>query len=251
MHLLDVARGFYGGWGIVAGQLPVATGLALGLVRQEPARRGPLRAGRRRGEHGRLARVAEPRRGLVAADRLPGDQQRLRHGHGGRPRVGRPGAVPPRRRLRDRRRARRRQRPRGRHRSDRRAAHHAHARSAARRARADDLPLPRPLGRRRRSRLPHEGGDRRSHGPRRPDRPRPRLGCSTSERPRPSSTRSTRSPTRRSPTRSTPPKRAPSPTLGALASGMYATGSAQQFARMLPGSPFGERELIFAGGLGA
>jgi pyruvate dehydrogenase E1 component alpha subunit len=35
MHLLDVERGFYGGWGIVAGQLPVATGLALALVRQQ------------------------------------------------------------------------------------------------------------------------------------------------------------------------------------------------------------------------
>ena len=34
MHLLDVDKGFYGGWGIVAGQLPVATGLALALVRQ-------------------------------------------------------------------------------------------------------------------------------------------------------------------------------------------------------------------------
>jgi pyruvate dehydrogenase E1 component alpha subunit len=34
MHLLDVDRGFYGGWGIVAGQLPIATGLALALVRQ-------------------------------------------------------------------------------------------------------------------------------------------------------------------------------------------------------------------------
>lgn len=34
MHLLDVQKGFYGGWGIVAGQLPVATGLALALVRQ-------------------------------------------------------------------------------------------------------------------------------------------------------------------------------------------------------------------------
>ena len=34
MHLLDTDRGFYGGWGIVAGQLPIATGLALGLVRQ-------------------------------------------------------------------------------------------------------------------------------------------------------------------------------------------------------------------------
>jgi pyruvate dehydrogenase E1 component alpha subunit len=34
MHLLDVERGYYGGWGIVAGQLPIATGLALALVRQ-------------------------------------------------------------------------------------------------------------------------------------------------------------------------------------------------------------------------
>src|SRR4051794_35337030 len=34
MHLLDADRGFYGGWGIVAGQLPLATGLALALVRQ-------------------------------------------------------------------------------------------------------------------------------------------------------------------------------------------------------------------------
>ncbi|HZV75421.1 MAG TPA: thiamine pyrophosphate-dependent enzyme [Conexibacter sp.] len=34
MHVLDVTRGYYGGWGIVAGQLPVATGLALALVRQ-------------------------------------------------------------------------------------------------------------------------------------------------------------------------------------------------------------------------
>lgn len=35
MHLLDVERNFYGGWGIVAGQLPIATGLALGIVRQD------------------------------------------------------------------------------------------------------------------------------------------------------------------------------------------------------------------------
>lgn len=35
MHLLDVDRGFYGGWGIVAGQLPIATGLAMAKVRQQ------------------------------------------------------------------------------------------------------------------------------------------------------------------------------------------------------------------------
>ncbi|MGH2964778.1 MAG: thiamine pyrophosphate-dependent enzyme [Solirubrobacterales bacterium] len=34
MHLLDPSRGYYGGWGIVAGQLPIATGLAMALVRQ-------------------------------------------------------------------------------------------------------------------------------------------------------------------------------------------------------------------------
>jgi pyruvate dehydrogenase E1 component subunit alpha len=37
MHLLDVSRGYYGGWGIVGGQLPLATGLALGIVRQQRA----------------------------------------------------------------------------------------------------------------------------------------------------------------------------------------------------------------------
>jgi pyruvate dehydrogenase E1 component alpha subunit len=42
----------------------------------------------------------------------------------------------------------------------------------------------------------------------------------------------------------------PPPLVSTLATGMYAPGSATQFARMLPGAPFGERELVFAGGLG-
>jgi pyruvate dehydrogenase E1 component subunit alpha len=42
----------------------------------------------------------------------------------------------------------------------------------------------------------------------------------------------------------------PAPELDSLAAGVYAPGSAEQFARMLPGSPFGERELVYAGGLG-
>ena len=42
----------------------------------------------------------------------------------------------------------------------------------------------------------------------------------------------------------------PPPPVSSLATGMYAPGSAAQFARMLPGAPFGERELVFAGGLG-
>jgi pyruvate dehydrogenase E1 component alpha subunit len=38
MHLLDVSRGYYGGWGIVGGQLPIATGMALSLVRRGEGR---------------------------------------------------------------------------------------------------------------------------------------------------------------------------------------------------------------------
>src|SRR6201989_3529922 len=34
MHLLDVSRGYYGGWGIIGGQMPIATGMALSLVRR-------------------------------------------------------------------------------------------------------------------------------------------------------------------------------------------------------------------------
>jgi pyruvate dehydrogenase E1 component alpha subunit len=43
----------------------------------------------------------------------------------------------------------------------------------------------------------------------------------------------------------------PAPEVDRLAAGMYAPGSDEQFARMAPGSPAGERELVFAGGLGA
>ncbi len=40
------------------------------------------------------------------------------------------------------------------------------------------------------------------------------------------------------------------PDLGTLAAGVYAPGSEAQFARMLPGSAFGEVELVYEGGLG-
>ena len=43
----------------------------------------------------------------------------------------------------------------------------------------------------------------------------------------------------------------PEPDVGELARSVYAPGSAGQFARMRPGSPFGEEELVFAGGLGS
>ena len=87
-----------------------------------------------------------------------------------RARVGRAGALQARRGVPDARRARRRQRPRGGHRGLRGAARNAPATTRARRPRAHDLPLPRPLGRRRRARLPHEGRDLRAPRRGRPDR---------------------------------------------------------------------------------
>ena len=119
-----------------------------------------------------------------------------------------------------------------------------------RRPRARHLPLPRPLGRRRRARLPHARRDRRAH-PARPDLPRARAARRRRAWATPSSTRC--SGTRRasaSPPRSRRRSRARRRRSSTLASGMYAPGSAAQFARMLPGAPFGERELVFAGGLG-
>jgi pyruvate dehydrogenase E1 component alpha subunit len=40
------------------------------------------------------------------------------------------------------------------------------------------------------------------------------------------------------------------PPVDRLAAGVYAAGSEEQFERMRPGSPVGEEELVFAGGLG-
>ena len=91
-----------------------------------------MRARRRRGEHGRLARVAQPRRAVAAADRLPRRQQQVRHGHGGRARVGRARAAQARERLPHARRGGRRRRPRGGDRGDARGCSTAPARSASR-----------------------------------------------------------------------------------------------------------------------
>jgi TPP-dependent pyruvate/acetoin dehydrogenase alpha subunit len=43
----------------------------------------------------------------------------------------------------------------------------------------------------------------------------------------------------------------PEPDVSELARSVYAPGSGGQFARMRPGSPFGEEELVFDGGLGS
>ena len=113
MHLLDVERHFLGGWGIVGGQLPIAVGVGARARLREQAERGAVPARRRRDQHRRLPRVAQPGRDLAPADRLPGHQQPLRHGHVGRDGLGRARAVEARRGLPHARRARRRQRPAG------------------------------------------------------------------------------------------------------------------------------------------
>ena len=71
-------------------------------------------------------------------------------------------------------------------------------------------------------------------------------------RPRPSSRRSTARADERGRRRAVEfADASPEPAVDRLAAGMYAAGSAEQFARMRPGSPFGEEELIFDAGLGA
>src|SRR6478609_7990450 len=98
MHLLDVERGFFGGWGIVAGQLPVAVGRARALqarLRVSNARRARRwRRLRRRGrERGAPAapRPRQARAGRPGSDDLPlsrpfGGRRRTQLPHQGRDR---------------------------------------------------------------------------------------------------------------------------------------------------------------------
>ena len=84
MHLLDVERRFFGGWGIVGAHLPIAAGAALALDLPRPAPRRALPVRRRRDRDRRVPRGAQPGRRLGPADRLPDHQQPVRHGHLGR-----------------------------------------------------------------------------------------------------------------------------------------------------------------------
>ena len=133
MHLLDVERHFLGGWGIVGGQLPLAVGAALALDYTGRAGRRALPVRRRRHQHRRLPRGAQPGRRLGPAGRLPGHQQPVRHGHLGRAGVGRARAVQAGVRLPDARRAGRRQRRAGGARGRRPAAARGARASAGRR----------------------------------------------------------------------------------------------------------------------
>ena len=78
------SKRFLGGYGIVGGNLPLATGVALACDYNGHRRRGRLHVRRRRVQPGHLRRVDEHRRAVEPAGGVHGDQQPVRHGHGAR-----------------------------------------------------------------------------------------------------------------------------------------------------------------------
>ena len=116
MHLLDVGRNFLGGWGIVGGQLPVATGVALSIARGDGEQAVLCELGDGATNIGAWHESLNLAGALAAAGRLPRHEQRLRDGDERRARLRRARALQARCVLPDARGARRRQRPRGGHR---------------------------------------------------------------------------------------------------------------------------------------
>ncbi len=250
MHLLDVGRGFYGGWGIVAGQLPVATGLALGLVRQDRPDAVVCELGDGAVNMGAWHESLN----LAAVWSLPIVVLVINNGYGMGTAVDRASAVPElfrradaygitgervdgndlgavidatRQLLTD---AREQRRPavlelmtyryRGHSVADAGLAYRTKEEIADHMAHDD------PIVRVRAQLL--------------------ELGATQAELEEIDAGADAQVAAAVEAADASP-----EPEVGALAEGMYAAGSAQQFARMLPGSPFGERELIFAGGLGS
>jgi len=248
MHLLDVSRGYYGGWGIVAGQLPIATGLALGLVRQGRSQAVLCELG-----DGAINMGAwHESLNLAAVWRLPVVFLVMNNEYGMGTSVERASAVTdlyrradaydlPAERVdgddllavaqaastmlaaaREERRAGVLELVTYRHRG-----HSVADAGLAYRTRGEvDEHIKRDPIFRVRELLAHEGlGDADLDV----------LLASAEEQVAASVQAALDS---------------PAPEVATLATGMYAPGSASQFARMLPGAPFGERELVFAGGLG-
>ncbi len=93
MHLLDVQRRFFGGWGIVGAHLPIATGTALALTYNDLPHAVLCQFGDGAVETGSFHEALNLAGVLGPADRLPDHQQPVRHGHVGRTVRGRAGAV--------------------------------------------------------------------------------------------------------------------------------------------------------------
>jgi pyruvate dehydrogenase E1 component alpha subunit len=248
MHMLDVGRGFLGGWGIVAGQLPIATGLALGLVRQRRNAAVLCELGDGAVNMGAWHESLN----LAALWGLPIVFLVINNDYGMGTSVEHASSEPEIYR--------------------RAAAFRMHGE----RVDGDDIgavgeAATRLLGRARDERLPavlealtyryrgHSVADAglayrtreeiAAHQARDPlTRMRSSLlaqGARESDLEEISRAVSERIAEAVSFAEQSPP-----PDVGTLAKGVYSPGSAGQFARMIPGSPFGERELVFAGGLG-
>ncbi len=249
MHLLDVSRGFYGGWGIVAGQLPVATGLALGLVRQDR----PDAVLCEMGDGAVNMGAWHESLNLAAVWSLPIVVLVINNGYGMGTAVDRASAVPELFRRADAfgitgervdgndlgavidatgallTRARDDRRPavlelmtyryRGHSVADAGLAYRTKEEIA------DHMEHDDPIVRVR--------GQLLELGVTQAELDEADVGVDAEVAAAVAAAAAS-----------------PEPELAGLATGMYAPGSAPQFARMLPGSPFGERELIFAGGLG-
>jgi pyruvate dehydrogenase E1 component alpha subunit len=248
MHLLDVGRGYYGGWGIVAGQLPIATGLGLGLVRQGRAQAVLCELG-----DGAINMGAwHESLNLAAVWRLPVVFLIMNNEYGMGTSVERASAVTdlyrradsynlPAQRVdgddllavaqasatmlaeaRDERRAGVLELVTYRHRG-----HSVADAGLAYRSRGElDEHIKRDPIFRVRELLSQEG-----------------LGDAELDEMLATADAAVEAAVQAA-------LASPAPEVSTLATGMYAPGSASQFARMLPGAPFGERELVFAGGLG-
>jgi len=248
MHLLDVDKGYYGGWGIVAGQLPIATGLALGLVRQGREQAVVCELGDGAINMGAWHEALN----LAAVWNLPVVFLVINNGYGMGTAVDRASAEPEL--------------------YKRASAFRMHGE----RVDGDDLDASleaceRLLHVARTERRPavleamtyryrghsvadaglayrtkEEIADRKTRDPLLlvraqleaagiPSEELDALAADARARVEEATAFAAAS---------------PAPEVSELAAGMHAAGSAEQFARMLPGSPFGERELVFAGGLG-
>ena len=249
MHLLDTDRGYYGGWGIVGGQLPLATGLALALVRQGKQQAVVCELGDGAVNMGAWHESLN----LAALWRLPVVFLVVNNKYGMGTAVERASAEPEL--------------------YKRASAYRMHGEPVD----GDDLDAvieasSRLLERAREQREPavleaityryrgHSVADAglayrtkeeiTEHQERDPLLRDARRGCARPAPPPRSCARSTsasRSEYRRAVEFAS---ESPEPDVDALAWAMHAQGSDEQFARMRPGSPFGEEELVFDGGLG-
>ncbi len=157
MHIFDIEHHFYGGYGIVGGQIPLAAGMAFASRYRNEDRVTVCFFGDAAANQGALPRDVQHGGQVEAARHLHLREQPLRHGHGDGPHRGGAGDLQARVRLRHARRAG------GRHglpddvRDGEGRRRVLPRRQGPGAAGGQHLPLPRPLHGRPRQ-LPHQAG---------------------------------------------------------------------------------------------